>query len=188
MAAMRSAIKARFGRPGAEDAAAEYIQSYRDGDRTRDAFTNASIYFNPSALDRDRVSREEIERVAGEGAMTVPGIVRYYTRTQLQRGAISPHDPLARRALHGFNADRSGDVVVISGAFKYLTDSMITATHGSPYSYDTHVPLILMGDGLAPGRYAQPAAPSDIAPTLAALLRVEVPSNSTGRVLSEAMR
>ncbi len=188
VAAMRSAIKARYGRAGAEDAAADYIQSYRDGDRTRDAFTNASIYFNTVALARDGISREEVERVAGEAAMTVPGIVRYYTRTQLQRGAVSPHDPLARRALNGFNAQRSGDVVVISGAFKYLTDSMITATHGSPYSYDTHVPLIMMGIGLAPGRYMQPAAPSDIAPTLAALLRVGAPSNSTGRILAEAIR
>ncbi|MGI8566547.1 MAG: alkaline phosphatase family protein [Pyrinomonadaceae bacterium] len=188
VAAMRSAIKARYGREGAADATADYIQTYRDGDRTRDAFTNASIYFNPVALARDGISREEIERVAGEAAMTVPGIVRYYTRTQLQRGAVSPHDPLARRALHGFNAQRSGDIVVISGAFKYLPDSMITATHGSPYSYDTHVPLIMMGTGLAPGRYIQPAAPSDIAPTLAALLRSAVPSNSTGRILSEAMR
>lgn len=188
VAAMRSAIKARFARAGSPDAGADYLLTYRDGERTRDVFINDSLHFNPAALARDGVSREEVERVAGEGAMTVPGIVRYYTRTQLQRGAISPADPLARRALHGFNAERSGDVLVISGAYKYLTDSAITATHGTPYSYDTHVPLIIMGGGLTPGRYLQPAAPSDIAPTLAALLRAEMPSNATGRILTEAMR
>ena len=180
--AMRNAVKARYG-PNAsssndQEPTADYIQ----------AFSNGHVYFNTAALKRDRVDREGIERVAGEAAMTVPGIARYYTRTQLERGLIAPADPLARRVLHGFNARRSGDVLVIQEAFKYLTDSTTGATHGSPYSYDTHVPLIIMGSSVAAGRYTEPAAPSDLASTLASLLRVQPPSNATGRVLVEVIR
>jgi arylsulfatase A-like enzyme len=65
---------------------------------------------------------------------------------------------------------------------------MTVATHGTPYSYDTHVPLIIMGAGVAPGRYTQAASPADIAPTLARLLRVQAPSSTVGRVLLEALR
>jgi hypothetical protein len=104
----------------------------------------------------------------------------------LQREAIPPADPLARRVMHGFNPRRSGDVIIIPEPFKYL-DASIPATHGSPYSYDTHVPLIIMGRGIAPGRYVQPATPADIAPTLASLLGIQAPSNATGRVLTEAL-
>ena len=50
-----------------------------------------------------------------------------------------------------------------------------------------HVPIIFMGSGIKPGRYNQRAAPNDIAPTLATLLDVEIPSGSSGRVLDEIL-
>ncbi|MCA1592966.1 MAG: alkaline phosphatase family protein [Acidobacteria bacterium] len=177
--AVRNALKVRYGKPNADkDTTADYVQN----------FVNNSIYFDQIALRRDRIDPEEIERVAGEAALSVPGISRYFTRTQLERRGVSPADAVARRALHGFNVKRSGDVVIIQEPFKYLTDSQIVATHGAPYSYDTHVPLIIMGGGVAPGRYAQAATPADIAPTLSNVLRVQAPSNAVGRVLIEAIK
>lgn len=176
--AIKNAVRARYCKGECTtDTTADYVL----------AFANDSVYFNPVALRRDGVSQEEIERVAGDAALTVPGVSRYFTRTQLMAGNMGAADPVARRALHGFHPRRSGDVVVIQEPFKYMVDYQITATHGTPYSYDTHVPLIIMGPGVAPGRYAQAATPADIAPTLAALLRVQSPSNATGRVLLEAL-
>jgi arylsulfatase A-like enzyme len=90
--------------------------------------------------------------------------------------------------LHGFNPRRSGDVVVVQEAYKYLSDYFVVANHGAPYSYDTHVPLVIMGGGLKAGRYLQPSTPADIAPTLARILNVQAPSNATGRVLTEAFK
>lgn len=175
--AVKAAIKERYGRKDDDkDSTADYILS----------FSNANIYFNREALRRDRVSLEEIERVAGEAALQVSGVSRYFTRTQLQQTAIPPADPIARRVFHGFNARRSGDVILVGVPFVYL-EAGIPATHGSPYLYDTHVPLIIMGRGLAPGRYLQAATPADIAPTLAAVLGSQAPSNATGRVLVEAL-
>ena len=92
-----------------------------------------------------------------------------------------------RRALHGFYPSRSGDVVLIPDPYKYLGDT-ITATHGSPYSYDTNVPTIIVGAGVTPGRYLEAASPADIAPTLCTLLRITPPTNVTGRVLIEALK
>jgi arylsulfatase A-like enzyme len=175
--AVKLAIKQRYARKGDDDSTADYISS----------FSNSNIYFNQEALRRDRVSTEEIERVAGDAAIQVAGVSRYFTRTQLQRAAIPPADPVARRVMHGFNARLSGDVILVSDPFKYLEGGFIQATHGSPYSYDTHVPLIIMGRGVAPGRYLQAATPADIAPTLASVLGVQAPSNATGRVLIEAL-
>ena len=177
--AVRNRFKARFKRPNVEqDTTGDYIQTYWAG----------QIYLDRTAIERDGVSFEEAERVAGAAALTVPGIARYFTRTQLSNGAVSPADPVARRALHGFNPRRSGDVLFIPESFKYLTEFGAGASHGAPYSYDTHVPLIIMGGGVAPGRYSDAATPADIAPTLARILRVQAPSNSVGRILLEALR
>ena len=178
LTAVRNRVRARFGKPGDKDTTADYVQT----------FSNGHIYFNWLALERDGIRAEDIERVAGEAALAVPGISRYFTRTQLVTNAVSPADAVARRVLHGYNARRGGDVVVIQEAFKYLADYTIVANHGTPYSYDTHVPLVIMGGGVTPGRYLNAATPADIAPTLARLLRVQAPSNAVGRVLSEAIK
>jgi arylsulfatase A-like enzyme len=181
--AMKMGISARYNRKNEQpDPTADYVQRFGE----REGFFNDNLYFNPVALKRDGINNEEIERVACNAAMTVPGISRCFTRTQLEHGAISFGDAVARRVSHGFYPRRSGDVVVVHEPFKYLGDT-IPATHGSPYSYDTHVPLLMMGSGLAPGRYMQAATPADIAPTLASILGIQAPSNTVGRVLIEGL-
>jgi Type I phosphodiesterase / nucleotide pyrophosphatase len=181
MAAVRNAVRARFDPKGGDkDQTADYVVEH---------FWNGNIFFNTAALARDGVDRREAERVAGEAVLTVPGVARYFTRTQLESSAVDLSDAVARRVLHGFHPRRSGDVLVVPEPFKYLSEGAtpIPATHGSPYSYDTHVPLVIMGQGVAAGRYTQPATPADLAPTLSSLLRIVPPSNSTGRVLLEAL-
>lgn len=185
---VRSAIRSRYNpQQKNPDPTADYILKSDDMGTQRDAFANANIYFNYTALKRDNVSLDELETLAGEAALTVPGISRYFTRSQLQRGEASISDPIERRILHGFYPTRSGDVIVVAEPFKYIVEYPLPATHGTPYSYDTHVPLIIMGAGLNSGRYFEASSPADIAPTLAALIGIQPPSAVTGRVLLEAI-
>jgi predicted AlkP superfamily pyrophosphatase or phosphodiesterase len=187
-AAIKAAISARYNRTGkTPDPTADYYFQYSDMGKVSDQLMNANLYFNLASLKRDGVNLDEIEHVACDAALTVPGIARCFTREQLLRGNVSTTDPIERRALHGFYPRRSGDIVLVQDPFKYLVEYVITATHGSPYSYDTHVPMIIMGDGFRPGRYFEAATPADIAPTLAAKFRVQPPSNAVGRVLIEAL-
>ncbi|MDQ2974386.1 MAG: alkaline phosphatase family protein [Acidobacteriota bacterium] len=185
---IREAISARYNRGRkSPDPTADYILKYDDDGKTKDGIINGNVYFNLAALQRDGVNVDEIEEVAGRAALTVPGIARYFTRSQLQHDAASSTDPIARRVLHGFYPGRSGDVIIVQEPFKYFGDSADPTNHGTPYSYDTHVPMIIMGSAFRSGRYLQAAAPTDIASTLAAVLGVEAPSSSTGRVLIEGL-
>jgi arylsulfatase A-like enzyme len=189
LAVMRSAISVRYNsQHKSPDPSADYVFTYTDNGKPKEGFINGNLYFNTAALRRDGVNLEEIERIACDAAMSVKGIARCYTRAQLLRGELSVTDPVERRVLHGFNPERSGDLIVVQQAFKYLSNASDPATHGTPYSYDTHVPMIIMGKRFVPGRYLQAASPADIAPTLAALLGIQPPSNSTGRILAEAVR
>jgi hypothetical protein len=185
---IQAAISAKYNPSGkSPDPTLDYIMKYDDAGKMKDGLINANLYFNNAALRRAGVSSDEIENVAANALMTVPGIAKCFTRQQLLRGAVSITDPIERRVLHGFYAQRSGDVIAVTDPFKYFVEYAITATHGSPYSYDTHVPLIIMSPLLKRGRYYQSAAPTDIAPTLGAILGVQPPSNSVGRVLLEAV-
>lgn len=188
MGKIQAAISARYNPQGkTPDPSADYLLRLNEGTTTREWFINNNIYFNYDALRRDGVNIEEFSQVVVAAALTAPGIARCFSRLQLLRGATSITDPIERRALHGFYPSRSGDVVMVAEPYKLIAET-ITATHGSPYSYDTHVPTIIMGAGVTPGRYLEPASPADIAPTLSALLRITAPTNSTGRVLIEALK
>ena len=84
------------------------------------------------------------------------------------------------------------DVVVVPRPFHYFmsktTSSPSACSHGTPYTYDTNVPLILEGERwIRPGRYGEYAETVDVAPTLAFLLDIRVLSASEGRVLERAL-
>lgn len=178
---IRRVLRERFGEKS------DYIQKFKnDEGRERDGFYNGNLYLDQDAIRRDNLDPDLVQRVAGEAALKLPGVVRYFTRAQLQQASISPSDPVARRVLHGFYPTRSGDVILIFDSFK-VSNTVDNTTHGSPYSYDTHVPLIILGGGVRPGVYWNDASPADIAPTLSALLNVQKPSNATGRILLEGL-
>jgi predicted AlkP superfamily pyrophosphatase or phosphodiesterase len=179
--AIRQALRARFGTN------TDYIQKFKDDTgKEKDGFYNGNFYFDYDAIRRDKLDPDVVERVAGDAALSIPGVVRYFTRAQLLQSSMSPSDALARRVLHGFYPTRSGDLILIFDSFK-VSNTVDTTTHGSPYSYDTHVPLIILGGGIRPGTYWNDASPADIAPTLSAMLNVQKPSNATGRILLEGL-
>ena len=149
------------------------------------ATAGSSPYLNYELIAQQQLDPVEVRRAAAQAAMAVPHVTRVYTRDQLLRGEV-PADRIGTRVLRGFNAQRSGDLEIILEPF-WMRQATGT-THGTPYSYDAHIPLILMGRRIKPGVYSDPAALNDLAPTLATLLGIEFPSASSGRVLTEALR
>ena len=97
-----------------------------------------------------------------------------------------PNDRIGSRILRGFNPQRSGDLEIILEPF-WMRQAEGT-THGTPYNYDAHIPLILLGRHVVPGQYSDQVALNDLAPTLATLAGIDIPSASVGRVLTEALR
>lgn len=148
------------------------------------ANTYGSIYLNWDLIGEKGASREEAERIAAEAAIKQPHVFRVYTRTQLERGLVQG-DRFDRRMLNGHYGPRTPDLRVVVDP--YWMSASTGTTHGAPFGYDSHVPLILMGPGIKAGRYHRAAAPNDIAPTLATMLDVETPSGSVGRVLDEIL-
>jgi hypothetical protein len=59
--------------------------------------------------------------------------------------------------------------------------------HGSPYAYDTFVPVIFAGAGIRPAIVRRAVEPASVAPTIAALLGIDPPSGSTAPVLEEVV-
>lgn len=145
------------------------------------------IYLNPAALNRHQVPPEKAEAEAARAAATVPGVREAFTRTQLLAGGAGL-SPLGRKALNSFYSRRSGDVFLILEPYAVPAGSDSEATHGSPWSYDAQVPLLLWGSAFKPGVYAVPCQPIDLAATLAATLSLTQPSGAQGNPLTPALR
>jgi arylsulfatase A-like enzyme len=113
-----------------------------------------------------------------------PAIAAAYTRGELEAGSRGSA-PLFDQMRRSWHRDISGDVQF---AYKPLwmatSSSGNITTHGSPHPYDTHVPIMLYGPRwVKPGRIDTRVEVTDIAPTLARLLRIPPPASSEGRPL-----
>ena len=90
----------------------------------------------------------------------------------------------------GYFPGRSGQVFVVpkEGDFVTSRDPLYFFMHGSPYDYDTRIPILLHGAPfVTPGTYARTATQQDIAPTIGAIIGAPAPATYTGRILLEAV-
>jgi hypothetical protein len=115
--------------------------------------------------------------------MGVPGIARVYWPDQLMATGAT-EDALLAAMRASYVPDRSGDVMIVPARNWVISDA--GTNHGTPYDYDTRVPVALIGSRVAAGRYAGASSIIDVAPTLAALAGITMP-RAQGRVLGEAM-
>ena len=149
-------------------------------------FSYPTIILDQAAIAKNFLNRAEVEAVAQRALLATPGVAGAYTRTQLESGAL-PELPLSTLVLRAWNRELSGDLYVVQNPFTLWGGNVVT--HGSPYTYDTNVPLMLYGKAwIKPGKYPRAAAVADIAPTLSHLLEIRPPAASEGRVLEEILR
>jgi len=146
------------------------------------------IYLDYDAIERSKLARREVEDAAARFLLTQPGIADVFTRSQLEQGvaAKSRVGTLMQRA---WNRELSGDLMVVTAPYTSFGSGDSGATHGTPYNYDSNVPLLMMGGRwIRPGVQAQYTEVVDIAPTLAQILHLRPPAAAEGRVLTEALR
>ena len=141
-------------------------------------------YLSQEAFAAANISEEQAEQVAGEALVKLVAWDGFFTRYRIERGSLPP-TALGRRYAHSFSS--YGGWYVIGVPELYAEPIVRGTSHGSPWSYDTHVPLALYGVPFRPGVYRQTVEPVDLAPTLASLLGIAPPSHSVGRVLTEAL-
>jgi Type I phosphodiesterase / nucleotide pyrophosphatase len=137
-------------------------------------------YLNHDLLREKHAVLAEAEEIAAEAARKLPYIFRVYTGAQLEHENLAG-DPIGVLMQRGYYRGRAADLFIVQKP--YWLASKDGTSHGTPFSYDTHVPVIFLGRGIRPGRYDENVRTADIAPTLAALLGVNTPSGSVGRVL-----
>ncbi len=141
------------------------------------------VYFEPDMYDRMKRRPRTLKSMT-DAMARVPGVRKVFTSDEVAAAAGSS-DPLLRAAALSYVKGRSGDLILaLKPGWMF---SRAGTTHGSASADDQRVPLLLFGHGIKPGRYDVPVSPADVAPTLAAVAGVPLPT-AEGRALREALR
>jgi predicted AlkP superfamily pyrophosphatase or phosphodiesterase len=143
------------------------------------------IYLNLAALGAKKVRVADAEKVAQAAVRRVPGV--HEVLTEIELASARAMGSRTGEAL-SYYPGRSGNLYYQMAPYILVDDEPTGTGHGTPWEYDRQVPVLLFGSRIVPGIRRTPAAVSDIAPTLSALLGLAAPGGTQGRVLSEAIR
>lgn len=155
---------------------------FGEGEWIKD-FSNDQFFLDHEWIQAKGYTIQALRDALKEIVISQVGVANVYTAEDLL--TRNSYDPIKRRFENGFNQKMSGDVT-LSLVPGYLLDAGYGpkgTTHGSPYTYDTHVPLLFFGKGIAKGVSVDEVAITDIAPTLSMLLSISLPSACTGQPL-----
>lgn len=143
-------------------------------------------------LDRDLIQEKGLEladvsQVVASELMKIDGIAYAIPSTDLAAGRVPDASPIARQVLRNFNPKRSGDVYIIYEPHWRVTAAgdVAAVNHGSPWVYDTYVPILFGGWNMSAMKVSRRVETVDIAPTLSLLLGTKPPSGSVGNALEE---
>ena len=173
-----------------QDKMAESIQkkmtsALGEGEWILDAGNN-QFFLNQELIAEKGLDLSEVRETVRDIIIGFDEIAEVYTREEIMERKST--DEFKKRIENGFHSKRSGDIAMqlmpgylpVSNGFDKKGTS-----HGSGYSYDTHVPVIFYGKGIKEGSSVRSVAITDIAPTLSMLLNISLPNGATGEPLAE---
>lgn len=145
---------------------------------------NEQVYLSRKRLDTSKADVVEIKNFIVQYLLKEENITHAFSSDDV---LITPLPKVIREMYaNGFHPSRSGDVSFIPKPGYFIGGSTGT-THGSPFQYDTHIPLLWYGWGIKKGSSDKMVYMTDIAPTVAALLRIQAPNGNVGNVLDDAL-
>jgi predicted AlkP superfamily pyrophosphatase or phosphodiesterase len=166
----------------------EFLAKYFPGKKIVESLSTEQVYLNHEAFDAEpRTSGVDLliaTQLIEKFLLNTEGVAQVFSRDVIQQSAFQ-ESGMKGKVVRGFHAKRSGDLMFVLESGWLAWGGVTGSTHGSGYSYDTHVPILFYGAGIRAGTSVKPYEITDIAPTLALLLNLRLPSGSVGKPILE---
>ena len=144
------------------------------------------LCLDPGVLKQAGLDRDDVADAVADALTHIAGIGLAASRRQI---AEACDDPVMMRVRRNHHPSRSGDIYVAQEPYWFFFENgPVGVMHGSPWRYDTHVPIVFAGAGLSPARVNRGVHPVDVAPTIAAFLGLSGPAGAAGAPLAEVVR
>ncbi len=147
------------------------------------------IYLDRDLIEQRNLSLEQVQKAVATEVAKFDGVAIAVTSTNIETGK-TPQDYLHTLVVNNHSKNRSGDIYVVLEAHRFVADMdglTVAATHGSPWGYDTYVPIIFAGFTLDDEIIYDRVSTTDIAVTLSALLGIKAPSGAQGKILKKVL-
>ena len=148
--------------------------------------SNFQIFLNKEKLEELNLDANTVAQKLADEIVNFDRIYKAVTARTMQTTHFT--DGILQKLQKGYNQKYSGDVLLIPLPSTISSNSRKGTTHGSGYSYDTHVPIIFYGNGIKKGASKKAYNIIDIAPTIANLLQIAFPNGVTGNIVDEALK
>lgn len=166
----------------------EYLQQFFPGKKIVEKISGGQIFFDQEVFHNDpKASGVELliaTELTVNYLMKQQGIANAYSENVIRQSSFG-EEGLKGFVVRGYHPKRCGDVVIVPEPGWYSAGGIPGTTHGSPYTYDTHVPIVFYGKGIKKGSSVKYHSITDIAPTLSVLLNIKFPSGCTGQPVEE---
>jgi len=143
---------------------------------------NNQIIFDHDKTDKGDVSFDVIKSASIDFLKKLDGFANVVDISRISQSTLP--EVQKKMITNGYNAKRSGDLYYILNP-NWFNGSSTGTTHGNWNPYDSHIPLVFMGWGIKPGASNKTHYMTDIAPTLAALLHIQMPNGNVGEPITE---
>lgn len=147
-------------------------------------YSNYNIFIDKTKVKQKALDIQVVKSSLKNFLLTQDYIKNVYTEEQVQQS--SPTDTYLQAIARGYDPKQNGELIVL---FKpgFVEYSSTGTTHGSPYSYDTHVPVLFYGWNVKKGESFAKKYITQIAPTLAQKLKITMPNGTESQVLEEVL-
>jgi predicted AlkP superfamily pyrophosphatase or phosphodiesterase len=165
-----------------------YLLKYFPGREIIEDMSNDQIFLNTNAFNGDLKSSGVDLLIATEliikYLMAMEGVANVYSENNMRQGSFTEGGTKGMY-IRGYHPKRSGDILIVLEPGWFESTRVTGSTHGSTYTYDTHVPVIFFGKDIKAGNSVRYHTITDIAPTLSMLLNIKLPSACTGSPIEE---
>lgn len=147
-------------------------------------YSNFNLFFNKEVIKTKGLKLKKVKKEFKEFLMTQDQVKRVYSEEEILANTGS--DFYLNCIAKGYDPTQDGDLVILDKP-GYIEYGPTGTSHGTPYSYDTHVPLIFYGWNIKKGESHDRKEISQIAPTLAQKLKITFPNGTEAKVLTEVL-
>jgi len=147
---------------------------------------NYQVYLDRSAINAAHLNKDSIYKEVIIFLLQQPGIARAFALDALN--AVTLNNKIKNAIANGYYPSRSGDIQFILQPQWIEGFEKGGTTHGVWNPYDAHIPLLWFGWNIHPGKTNREVYMTDIAPTIASMLHIQMPSGSVGNVIEEAVK
>ena len=147
-------------------------------------YSNFNLYFNKEMIKTKALDLAKVKQAFKDFLVTQDQVKRAYSEEEIL--ANSGTDYYLNCIAKGYDATQDGDLVILDKP-GYIEYGATGTSHGTPYSYDTHVPLLFYGWNIKKGESHDRKVITQIAPTLAQKLQIQFPNGTEANVLTEIL-